>query len=58
MRLNVFKAWNNVYVEIIIKSYKVTRISNKIDGSEKDVLYEDIDSVSADFNKNSSSYNE
>lgn len=45
-------------MKIVIQSLKVTSISNKIDGSEYDMKYEDIDYVSADFSNNSSSDDE
>ncbi|CAG8712782.1 6254_t:CDS:2 [Rhizophagus irregularis] len=37
--------WKNLLEEIIICSFKKCDISNELDGSEDDVIYEDIDEI-------------
>ena len=41
----VKRSWENVSQEIIIRSFKKCAISNELDGSEDDVIYEDIDEI-------------
>ena len=36
------EAWESIFEDIIIKSFKKCGISNAIDGTEDDILYEDL----------------
>ena len=45
----VIKAWDNVKVERVIKSFKKCGISNAMDGSEDDLLYESEDEAEVDL---------
>ena len=42
----IVKAWNEIDSAIIIKSFKKCGISNALDGSEDDMLYQDDESDS------------
>jgi hypothetical protein len=39
----VIRAWENISNDIIIRSFKKCSISNALDGSEDDAVYEEID---------------
>ncbi|CAB4439968.1 unnamed protein product [Rhizophagus irregularis] len=41
----VKRSWENLSEEIIIRSFKKCGISNELDGSEDDAIYEDIDEI-------------
>ena len=43
------KAWNEIDTAIIIKAFKKCGISNALDGSEDDILYQDDESDSDPF---------
>ena len=45
----VTKAWNNVKVRSVIKSFKKCGISNAMDGSEDNLLYESKDEAKVDL---------
>ncbi|KAG7164417.1 Pogo transposable element-like 68 [Homarus americanus] len=44
----VIKAWNDINVETVIKSFKKCGISNSMDGMEDDMLWEDEDETEAE----------
>lgn len=41
----VKRAWENISDDIIIRSFKKCGISNDLDGSEDDLVYEEIDEL-------------
>ncbi|CAG8540360.1 23356_t:CDS:2, partial [Gigaspora margarita] len=49
--LRYFEVWNDISAEIIIKLFKKCGISNKLDGTEDDLLY-DSDKENSEINNN------
>jgi hypothetical protein len=43
------KAWQSISQDMIVKSFKVTSISNKLDGSEDDFLWHRSDKESCQY---------
>jgi hypothetical protein len=52
------ETWQSVKEEIVVKSFKKCGISNALDGTEDDVLFEDSESENSDYSTMSESENE
>ena len=57
----ILEVWNSIPIEMIIKSFKKCGISNALDGTEDDLLYNsntEIDNIAEVVNENDSSAKE